>query len=86
MPRTKSKVRVEPDSRVWMLEHKVADIVVRNRVRDPGMRTYMYQCATNEGAVGFPVELNVLSKYTGYFRIVCGSRKLWVHDSEVIRV
>jgi hypothetical protein len=69
-----------------MLEHKVASIVARNRVRDPGMRAYMYQCAANQGDAGFPVELNVLSKYTGYFRIVCATRKLWVHDSEVIRV
>ena len=86
MPPKKSKIRVAPDSRVWIMETKAAGIVARNRVRDPGLRAYIHERAQRTDDPGFLVRLNALSRYTGYFRIVCGPGYLWVHDSEVIRV
>ncbi len=86
MPLRKSKVRVTQGSRVWIRDTKVNAIVARNRVQDVGLRSYILEraCASNDP--GFKVRLNMLSRYTGYFRIYCGPGYLWVHDSEVIRV
>ncbi len=84
--RRKRKLRVTSTSRVWLLENKVNAIVSRNRVRDHGLLAYIEERATAHDDPGFLARVNFMSKYTGYFRIVCGPGYLWVHDSEVIRV
>ena len=82
-----AKLRVGNGAEVWVLDHKAWSVAARNSSNHCEKRVLYngLMHAWNTGNPTFTVVLITGSKYHKWFQINVNGKKIYVHDSEVVR-